>query len=524
MTESSNPGASGSPDADGRSPTAEDIASPAVRALAASTASIAPLFQELFQSNPVATILKSTRDGRIIAANGAFSTLVGLTSREIVNRHLEELPVSTIEPAPMAPAPRGPHVVWMNTEHALAGEPCVLGFVQDVTELKRSKSELAESFREISDLKQALDEHAIVAITTPQGAITYVNEKFCAISKYSRDELIGQDHRIINSGCHPKEFFRELWATIAHGKTWKGEIKNRAKDGSYYWVETTIVPFLNVEGKPYQYVAVRADITELKRAEERILELNATLEHRIEERTAELRALNKELEAFSYSVSHDLKAPLRAVDGFARMLAEEYGNKLDAEGRRLLGVVQQSAKEMGQLINDLLAFSRMSRAELTTKVIDMRKLVDHSWELLAPSRTGRMVQFEIATIPPALGDAPTVREVLLNLLGNALKFTQQRDHAIIQMSGAESDGYVRYEIRDNGVGFDMAYSGKLFGVFQRLHSREQFEGTGIGLALVQRIIQRHHGQVGAQGIPGQGASFWFTLPSMQTTQTAQESL
>ena len=219
--------------------------------------------------------------------------------------------------------------------------------IRDITERKRTEDQLRASFKEIDDLKSALDEHAITAITDPQGRITYVNDKFCAISKYSREELLGQDHRIINSGYHAKEFIRDLWTTIGAGRSGKAKLKNKAKDGSFYWVDTTIVPFLNEQGKPRQYVAIRTDITERKAAEEKIRQLNAELEQRVVERTAQLQAANQELEAFSYSVSHDLRAPLRHVMGFVELLRKDAGPSLSKESLGHLTTISQAAKQMG---------------------------------------------------------------------------------------------------------------------------------------------------------------------------------
>src|SRR5436305_2103939 len=192
--------------------------------------------------------------------------------------------------------------------------------------------DMGVSLQEMVHLTTALDEHSIVAITDPRGKITYVNDKFCAISKYSRDELLGQDHRIINSGYHSKQFIRGIWQTITAGRVWKGEIKNKAKDGSFYWVDTTIVPYMGEDGLPQQYIAIRADITERKNAEgalqkarEDLQQHATTLEETVEKRTSALRETIGELEAFSYSVSHDMRAPLRAMQSYAKILAEDCG-------------------------------------------------------------------------------------------------------------------------------------------------------------------------------------------------------
>jgi PAS domain S-box-containing protein len=661
-----------------------------------------------------------------------------------------------------------------------------------LSELMHRTGRRAEaSLKEIGDLKSALNEHAIVAITDPQGKIISVNDKFCAISKYSREELLGQDHRIINSGFHSKEFIRDLWTTIARGGVWHGEIKNKAKDRSFYWVDTTIVPFLNEQGKPRQYVAIRADITERKAAEAatrqlegryrtlfdtlsegfctiemifdaggkpvdyRFLEINPAFEKQtglhnvqgrlmrdlapdheahwfeiygkialtgepaqfeneakvlgrhydvcayriggpesrkvavlfnditkrkqteqalrdseerfrflndladatralvdpaqimavmarmlgthlrasrcayadveqdgeqftilhdytdgcestvgnyqlslfgaravatlqtgqtlivrnveaellpgegadmfraigiqaiitcplvkdgglrammavhqttsrdwtlgeiaivqdvvercwatIERRTAEETI--HQLEAFSYSISHDLRAPLRGVDGYIRMLKEDCAHRLDAEGNRLLDVVSSEAKRMGQLIDDLLTFSRLGRTQMESTTIDMTALASAVFENLSRTAPETAPRLELESLPAAHGDVSMLRQVFANLFDNAAKFSRHQSTPVIEVGGGSVDGESTYYVKDNGVGFDEKYSHKLFGVFQRLHSEEEFEGTGVGLALVQRVIHRHGGMVWAEGKPNQGAAFYFTLPKKGT--------
>jgi PAS domain S-box-containing protein len=497
----------------------------------------------------------------------------------------------------------------------------------------KGEQQLKASLKELDDLKAALDEHAIVAITDPQGKITYVNDKFCAISKYSREELLGQDHRIINSGFHPKEFIRDLWTTIARGKVWKGEMKNRAKDGSFYWVDTTIVPFLNNDGKPRQYVAIRTviterklaeeerarlaaiirfsddaiisktldgiitswnpgaeklfgytaaeaigqpmlmfippdrvdeeadilarlargeslehfetvrvskdgkridvsvtvspirdnhgkitgaskiarDITERKRTEAEIHQLNAELEERVARRTAELEAANKELEAFSYSVSHDLRAPLRAVNGFAGIALEDFGTQLPEEGRRYLERIRNGGRRMGELIDDLLAFSHLNRQSVHRQRMDSSRIVQEALDELKPHREGREIELRIGDLPPCLADPTLMKQVWVNLLSNAIKYTRDRKPAVIEVGCARKNGETVYFVRDNGAGFDMQYANKLFGVFQRLHRTDEFEGTGVGLAIVQRIIHRHGGRVWAESQVNKGAAFYFSL-------------
>jgi len=247
-------------------------------------------------------------------------------------------------------------------------------------------------------------------------------------------------------------------------------------------------------------------VLERKRAAEQIDALNANLKRY----TVELEATNKELESFSYSVSHDLRAPLRAVDGYARMLEEDYHERLDAEGRRLLGVVRNASTRMGRLIDDLLAFSRLGRQEITTRRVDMAALVA---EVIDEVKGDSGAVVEVGEIPPAQADRPMIRQVWVNLIGNALKYSGKRADARVQIGGKAEGGQLVYWVRDNGAGFDMRYADKLFGVFQRLHRAEEFSGTGVGLAIVQRVIVRHGGRVWGEGKPGEGACFHFSLPA-----------
>jgi light-regulated signal transduction histidine kinase (bacteriophytochrome) len=238
------------------------------------------------------------------------------------------------------------------------------------------------------------------------------------------------------------------------------------------------------------------------------------LELRVAERTAELQTANKELDAFSYSVSHDLRAPLRAVDGYARMLEEDYAGTLDPEGKRLLGVVRASSQQMGRLIDDLLAFSRLGREQLRTRPLQLNELVREIIGEARPENDGRNIEFIVGDLGTADADPALIKQALANLLGNAIKFTRGKDPAVVEIgtgNGANASDAGTYYVKDNGAGFDMKYYDKLFGVFQRLHSNAEYPGTGVGLAIVQRIIRRHGGRVWADSTPGLGSAFYFTL-------------
>jgi PAS domain S-box-containing protein len=303
-------------------------------------------------------------------------------------------------------------------------------------------------------------------------------------------------------------------ATLRTGQSYSNVVMGIVRgDGTRIWISVNSQPvFVSGYSLPFAVITTFHDISAQIRAEGEIRRLNVKLERRVAERTQELETAVKDLESFSYSVSHDLRAPLRAIDNFSSILQEEHAGGLDDEGHRLINVVRKNAARMGTLIDDMLAFARAGRRELMLADIDLEALVREVLDELAPASVARQINVSVGPLPRARADVSALRQVLMNLLGNAFKFTRPRAVAQIEVRGEALGHETVYSVRDNGVGFEPQYAQKLFGIFQRLHDVDEFEGTGIGLGIVKRIVDKHGGRVWAEGAPDRGATFYFALP------------
>lgn len=392
------------------------------------------------------------------------------------------------------------------------------GFVRRQQELRsaRERYQAAEALTQSEARFQQVAEGAPIGMAQADprtGKWLGVNPKMCAITGYSESELLGLR---VPDITHPedREADGEAFQRVVRGESPSYRIEKRylRKDGGETWVNVNMTVLRDAAGQPVRTMAAIEDISERKRAEEEIRRLNAELEQRVVERTDRLDVANRELEAFSYSVSHDLRAPLRHIDGFAGLLLERCRADLTDQGRHYVDTIADSARQMGRLIDDLLQFSRNGRAEMHEAGVDMNRAVREALNTVANEWAGRTIEWVIGDLPPVRGDGAMLRLVWTNLLGNAIKYTRAKPRARIEVAADEGPDETTFVVRDDGVGFDMRYAHKLFGVFQRLHSEAEFEGTGIGLATVRRIVSRHGGRTWAEAELGTGAAFYFTLP------------
>lgn len=383
-------------------------------------------------------------------------------------------------------------------------------YFRNISDRKQTESALRESeerFRHMADTAPVL-----IWMSGPDKLCNYFNKPWLDFTGRTMEQELGNGW---TQGVHPDDFPRCLDTYVNAfdaRQDFRMEYRLRRFDAEYCWVLDNGIPRFTPDGSFLGYIGSCMDISDRKLAEAAIQQLNESLEHRVQERTAQLEAANQELESFSYSVSHDLRAPLRHISGFVDLLQKRAAATLDETSLRYLNTIAQTTKQAGTLIDNLLAFSRMGRTQMRCTTIDMNQLVREVQRDIELETHGRAICWQVEELASVQGDPSLLRLVLSNLIENAVKYTQTRAQAEIEIGCTENDSEVVFFIRDNGVGFDMRYVHKLFGVFQRLHSAEEFEGTGIGLANVQRIIHRHGGKTWAEGVVDGGATFYFSLP------------
>jgi PAS domain S-box-containing protein len=427
-----------------------------------------------------------------------------LTGRVIVNR--EETIVSSTGETKYLLTTKVP---IKDKDNKITG---IVGISRDITKQKEVELDLRNS-KYFLEKAQKVGQIGHWISDRLTGKLTW-SEEVCRIFGIDTDNFDGRIETFLNR-IHPDDLEKVKSATayaIEHNEAYSIDHRIILHDGTIKWVHEQGEIMYDEKGKAIALIGVVQDITERKKTENEILKLNNELEEKVISRTEQLMAANEGLEAFSYSVSHDLMTPLRAVSSYSGILKENYESKLDAQGNGLIDRIVANSKKMRQLIDDLLAFARLGRQEVRNQHIDTKLLVESCIEELLHNYPENKFNIKVHSLPSSKGDVGMIKQVWSNLLSNAFKYSSKTEEPKIEIGSIDNESMYTYFVRDNGVGFEMEYVHKLFVVFQRLHRQEEFEGTGVGLALVKLIINKHKGDIWAEASPGKGATFYFSLP------------
>jgi PAS domain S-box-containing protein len=466
-------------------------------------------------------------DGIIIKVNQAELDLLGYSREEYVGRHIAEFHIDqpaiqdilerlasreTLREYPARIRCKDGSIrdVLINSNVLFEDDEFIHTrcFTRDITAHKRAEEALRENEERFRMLADNISQFAWTA--DPTGWIFWYNRRWYEYTGTTFEEMQGWGWEKVHHPDHLDRVVSKWRQAHTTGESWEDTFPLRGLDGTYRWFLSRALPIRNAEGQIIRWFGTNTDITELREMQAFLRES----EERLKRQTSTLAEINKELESFSYSISHDLRAPLRTIVAFNHILEEDHGPHLNDDARRCVTIVHKAAIEAGQLIDDLLDFSRLGRQDLTVHVVSMANLAQEATDELKVLREGRKIDMLMADLPPCQGDRRLLKLVWNNLLENAVKYTKYRHEARIEVGWMPDDASaeaVTYYVKDDGVGFDMQYAHKLFGVFQRLHKKEDFEGTGVGLAIVQRIVHRHGGRVWAQGAVDGGATFFFSL-------------
>ncbi|MBA4055522.1 MAG: hypothetical protein C0490_12475 [Marivirga sp.] len=469
-------------------------------------------------------------DGKVFYASPSLTTILGYENHEIMTIpsfdlvHPDDVPgfmegVTDIVQTPGKSFYRQQRLKhkngkWIWCEGTITNmlhEPAVAALVsnfRNITERKQTEEALQENQQLLSAIVN--NSTAVIYVKDLQGRYLLVNHRFTELFHRSEEAILGKTDYDFFSREDADAFRQMDERTAAADDALTEEERVPQDDGlhTYISVKSTL---RYTSGKPYAIFGISTDITDRKKAQMEVQKLNERLEQKVIDRTAELESANKELESFSYSVSHDLRAPLRAIHGYTKMLSEDYFDKMDDNAKQIMNGVLRNARKMGRLIDDLLAFSKLGKKDLQIRTVDMTKLATTALNDIKYSLPSIKANIVIFPLLPANGDPNLMSQVFTNLISNAIKYSEVKDSPAIEIGSREEGREAIYYVKDNGAGFDMKYYDKLFGVFQRLHRDEEFEGTGVGLALVKRIITRHGGKVWAEAETGKGATFYFSL-------------